>query len=259
MTGDTVLNLCTDALVDLTAIQQGDTLAAEDADIAFRKLGFIIDRGNADRLLMHALTNGIYPLSANKGAYTIGTAIPISDINVPRPVLIQTGAIILGGDLQGVGGIRHDLELSTSVQWAAIRERSNSAILPTKLYCDYRWPVANLNFNPIPLCVLATWLELFSWEPVPQFAALTDTVDLPPAYRSYLEYNLALALALPYMKQPSQLLMEYAVNAKADVRAFNAMQLAGMFSEATTGNIPMAPAPSVNPMNQQQAPPQPPQ
>ena len=249
---DTVLDLITDALVDLTAIQQGDTLAPEDADIGFRRLRFVIDRGNVDRLLLHSITEQNFPLSANKYQYTIGTAVPQADFDQPRPTLIQTGQII-------VAGLSHPLDLNTSVQWAAIREKSNVAILPTVLYCDYRWPVANLKLNPIPLCAIPTSLYLFFWEPLPQFENLTDVINLPPAYRSWLKNSLSLELALPFMKTPSDLLVQYAINAKADVRAFNAMQLAGMVSEATTGNIPQAPAPSVNPLNQAPPPPPPPQ
>lgn len=243
---DTVRDLCTDALVDLTAIQQGDTLAPEDADVAFRALNFLIDRANADRLLLHSVQNKSWRLTAHKGRYTIGKSSAPSDIAEPRPVLIQTAAII-------IGGIRHDLDLNTSVQWAAIREKTNEAILPTALYCDYRWPVAALNFNPVPLCSDPTYLEMFYWEPLPKFESLDDEVDLPPAYRDFLRSSLALKLSLPFMKQPSQLLVEYALNSKADVRAFNLMQLAGMVGESTTGNIPQAPAPSVNPLNAQPA------
>jgi hypothetical protein len=215
---DAVLDLITDSLVALTAIQQGDTLNDDDANLGFRTLNFLIDRANADRMLLHAvIDNTLTPktLSANVGRYTIGVG---GDINQPRPVEIQSADIV-------VNGIRHDLNLMTAKQWAAIREKSNSAIVPTDLYCDYRWPVAALNLNPLPLCTDNTLLELFYWEPLPQFAYLTDPVDLPPAYRSFLKFNLALELALPFMKQPSQLLMEYAVNAKADVRAFNLRQM----------------------------------
>ena len=231
---DTVLDLVTDALVDLTAIQQGDSLSAEDADVGFRRLRFLIDRANTDRLLLHAITEQNFPLTSGKYQYAIGTGA--ADFSQPRPTLIQTASIILGG-------IAHPLELATSTKWGAIREKGNSAILPTILYCDYRWPVATLSMNPAPNCVTGTALYLFFWEPLPQFQALTDVVNLPPAYRTWLKYSLALELALPFMKTPSDLLVQYAINAKADVRAFNAMQLNGMMDEATTGAIPQVPVP----------------
>lgn len=253
MAADTVLDLITDALVELNAIQQGDTLSAEDADVGLRSLNSLIDRTNADRLCLNAIKHETKALTAHKGDYTIGRSASAVDFAEDRPILIQTASILFAG-------LTHNLDLNTAIQWAAIREKTNEAILPTALYCDYRWPVATLNFNPIPLCNAATYLDFYFWEPLARFGGLTEAVALPPAYRDFLKYNLALRLALPFQKQPSQLLVQYAVNAKADVRAFNAQQLAGMVGESTTGQIPQAPIPAMSPLNQGQAPPpQPPQ
>ena len=115
---DTVPQFITDALVDLDAIQQGDELSAEDADVGLRRLNFLVDRMDADRLSLNSM------------------------------------------------------------------------------YCDYKWPITSINCYSAPL-------EAFYWQPLPPFQAVTDTIALPPADRSYLKHNLSLALALPFMKQPS--------------------------------------------------------
>lgn len=235
---DTVLDLIVDSLVALTAIQQGDEMSDEDANVGFRALNFIIDRANADRLLLNAIADKTYPMRAHLGVYTIGRST-LADFNEPRPVEIQSASIMLLG-------LRHELKLNTSSEWAALREKSNEAQVPTDLYCDYRWPVARLQFNPIPLCVDSTVLEMFFWAPLPKFTSLSDVVDLPPAYYNFLKFALALELALPFMKQPSQLLLEFALNSKADVRAFNAQQ---MGIPLATGTAPQVTTPA-------QAPPQ---
>ena len=94
---DTVLDLITDALVDLNAIQQGDTLNDEDGNIGFRRLNFLVDRGNVNRLLLHSVQDQVFPLQGGKSDYTIGLKTPAADFDQARPVLIQTASIIVGG------------------------------------------------------------------------------------------------------------------------------------------------------------------
>ena len=246
---DTVLDLLTDSAIDLNAISQGQDLRSEDATTLLRALNKIVDSVNAERLAHYGIVKKTYPLTANKGTYTIGKPTvttppgPVSDFDETRPILLQTAAIV-------IGGIRHDLSLKTAVQFAAIREPGKVAELPEDLYCDYNWPVATFNLNPVPKCTGATAIEAYVWLALPTFVALTDPVDLPPAYSEWLELLLAVRAAPKFLKMPSQVLLDSLARADARVRAFNQQQLAGMLGAAATGSIPQAPAPSVNPLTQ---------
>jgi hypothetical protein len=240
---DTVLDLLTDIAVDLFVISEGQTLSDDDATILFRALNKVVDSANAERLMHFGILKKSYALTANKGQYTIGLTDPASaDFSETRPNLFQTASIVLSGI------IRHPLDIKTSVQWAAISEPGKIANLPKNFYCDYNWPVATLYFDPVPVCSMATALEAFVWNPLPQFGANTDPVNLPPAYAEWLEYATCLRAAPKFLKPPNDAVMQLFAAADARVKRFNAQQLAGMMGESTTGNIPQSPAPSVNPV-----------
>ena len=247
---DTVLDLLTDSAIDLNAISQGQLLSNEDAQTLLRALNKAIDSANAERLIHYGIAKETYPLTANKGSYTIGK-VPVTvpptapaDIDEDRPILIQTSSIV-------INGIRHPLNPKTAVQFAAIREPGKIAELPEDLYCDYNWPVATLNLNPVPKCTNPTSIEAYVWLALPKFVALTDPVNLPPAYSEWLELIVAVRAAPKFLKQPSPVLLDSLARADARVRSFNQQQLAGMLGESVTGTIPQSPAPAVNPLMSQ--------
>jgi hypothetical protein len=216
--GWTVLTLCTAAARKLGVLYTGQLLNASDGVILLECLNAMIDRWNAERSALYTVQRKQYDLTANKGTYTIGTGA--GDWNDPRPILIQEANLLIAGLVQ-------PLKLLTQPEWAALRETGNTAILASGLYCDYNWPVSTLRLNPIPKCASATQLELWSWQPIPLFASLSDPVDLPPAYYSALVANLAVKVAPEFEREPSGALVSDANDSKAGLSQVNMTQIPG--------------------------------
>ncbi len=77
--------------------------------------------------------------------------------------------------------------------------------IPTDLYYSAAWPNGQLYFWPVP--TTAYGVELWSWQLLSEFYALTADVSLPPGYRDVLVYSLAISLAPAFGKTASQELL----------------------------------------------------
>lgn len=246
----TVLDIITDALIDIGSLSQGETANASEAEYCRRKLNDLLDRSNADRLSIFNVGQKAYTLVfSGKSAYQIG--VGAADFADPRPTLIQNARLILAG-------IGHPLELLNAAQWSAIAERGLIGNLPMKLYCDYGYPIANLNLWPIPSCASNTQLEIFTWTPIAQFASINDTVSFPPAYIDYLKYGLAVKIAPSFGVPMDQMqaIIQIAAGAKQAVQNLNAQFLETARGQASTGEAPTIGAPTFAPAAPPAAPPQ---
>lgn len=216
----TVLDLCTASARKLQLLYQGQSLSASDGEVLLDALNALIDRMNADRTALFAMKFKRYTLTAHKGTYSIG--IGATDFNEARPILIQPDGVSIN-----IGGLAHPIKTYTQPEWTQIRETTNEQVCPEGLYCDYNWPVATIRLNGVPTGATTTYLDMWSWQGIPLFGALTDSVDLPPAYYEALVYNLAVSAAPEFDKEPTQVVAAKAQDAKMALSQFNAMQIPG--------------------------------
>lgn len=208
-------DLVFDALRLLGTYGAAEDPPAEDSDLALRALNEMLDQSNANHLSVYSINQRILGLTAGTATYTMG---PGGDLDYPRPAKVESAGIIMSN------GLRQDLEIITSAQWALIPEKTAQARLPLRLWNSNAMPLTTLNVWPTPIA--DTLLEVWVWNALASDVVLTDSVDLPFAYGRALKYNLAVAIA-PYFGvtlEPS--VTAIANESRAQLQALNASMFA---------------------------------
>lgn len=133
-----------------------------------------------------------------------------------RPTRIERANIIL---TDAAPGVFIHLDILDVDQWAEITLEQMPVTLPTKMYCDYANPNANLYFwgQPIKPYIL----QLFTWQQIAAFASLTATIIVPPGYYSAFLYSLAELVGPQWQHDVPQAVITMARNARAGVQALN--------------------------------------
>ena len=166
---------------------------------AIEELNRLTGSLNCDRLNIYTNTHWVLPIVESKISYTIGISNDpefIADFPVPRPQAIERANVLtFPGTPQE---IRYSLALFTDLQWARISMQVLPNTIPSILYNNRAYPVSTLSFYGQPQPGYS--LELYVWELIPQFSALTDVVLLPPGYEDALVLNLAVRLAPHFQK-----------------------------------------------------------
>jgi hypothetical protein len=200
MTAQTII---TQALIDMGIYFPGEAPAPSESSNGLTKLNIMLDSWSGARDLTYEIALASYALS-NAQTFAIGPTAT-SPFNVPRPIKIETATIIItvGGKL-----LRFPLDIVTEKDWAETPDLGATGTVPSKLYYDPIEPNSNLNFHPIPLATATTQVELGTWTVVQQFALLSTSATLPPAYYKAILIGLQLELAPTYGNLVSPQILE---------------------------------------------------
>lgn len=137
-------------------------------------------------------TSGIqtFPLTSGVKTYTIG---PGGDFDTARPnyysvanILYPTGPVVR----QPVRILRNDDE------WASIRVQDIPGAPAWVLYPDMAFPLTTLYLYPQPPAGYT--LELYTWQALSTYAAITDSVVVPDGYEEAIVWNLGVRAAAMY-------------------------------------------------------------
>jgi hypothetical protein len=225
----TFLDLATDAATEIGSLGVGEVLSPDDAFLIMREFNRMAQEWSTERTDIFTVGSNIYALSASKSAYQIGPGA--ADFpTFPRPVLIQTAASIVPGTTA-----RMPIDLFSSVEFAAIRERGLTGVFPDKLYCDYAMPFATLNFHPVPSGTIQ--VELFAFSVLQQIVNLTDVLNFPPGYENALKFNLAVKICSSFGMPLNPMTVQQATTGKAAIQKINAQLYAGALG--TSGVLPL--------------------
>lgn len=233
-----VLDILNSAARLCGSLAPGETLNASEYQDFMQRLQDMQDSWSTDRENLFVVATQTLVATVAKAAYTIGTGVAnfTADFAVPRPLLIQTASHILGG-------ITESLELVDSTNFASIQDKSTTAKLVLKLYCDYNYPIATLNPWPVP--VAPPTFELYTQTPLPTWVTIFDPVNLPSGYLRALQYNLAINIAAD-LGTPNNILAEIQPEAEKsymEMRRLNQQFLASQLGPNSTGAIPMVGVP----------------
>lgn len=143
----TALQLITAALRQIGELTPGQEPNDEEAAAGLDLLNAILENWELARRKVFIIDNLQFPLSNGVAEYTMG---PGGDFATYRPVKIQSANVIFSDTNDPADGIAHALELSNSVEWAQIREKSLGAQRPLKLYNDNDYPLIKLRLWPVP-------------------------------------------------------------------------------------------------------------
>ena len=229
----TVKELIKEVLEEIGAYGIGESIDSDDENKVFVRLNLLLEQFSGHRSLVHREVLESFSTVASQGSYTIGADVT-ADINTVRPMRISRM-------YYRSNNTDKDIDFITGEERADISEKLSTGTLDT-FYYDPNAPLATIEFYPIPDSVVTVYVE--SWKQLPEYATLTDNVDLPPGYKSALIYNLAVDLADSFGKSVTAILMKKArdsrkqismVNSK-DVKAKQEMSTLGL-SDLTSGDI----------------------
>ena len=189
-----------------------ETPTAAEATDALRTLNRLIDQWSADRLKIPIVTQTTFTLSASTASFTVGSG---GNVNITRPAYID--------QVQYRDSNSNNTNLSKLTQdgWMNITDKTQTATRPSCWYYEptyasslgtlYLWPIAD---------TAATGVV---WHPtaLAEFAALTTTLTVPPAWESFMVTKLAEELAGGYGRQLSPLTMRSADRAERSVKRQN--------------------------------------
>ena len=222
----TVLDLVTDALIEIGAVAPGEYPGDAEGQWAFRKFNYLIDEWQALERYVFSYQYNVYTLVAGLSPHTIGPSgtATFSTAPQPRPVRLESAALLLNispGQVDNLMNIRdHDW-------WALNQVKNIQTNVPTDVYYDPTSPDGSLYFWPVPNSQQQVRLQF--WQTVSQFTAITDPIGgpggpgtLPQAYRAALMYSLAERLIAGSNRPESPALTKAALTARSAVFSNNA-------------------------------------
>lgn len=210
----TTLDILNSAGKLIGVLASGETFVNNEAQDAFNTLNTMLDGWTTQNLLQYAKTVELQTLVVNQQSYLMGTGA--ADWSTPRPQKIEDINFI---QTSGTTTLDLPIEIVNQDQWAAIAIKAIVSNLPTRVWIQYTYPYATLNFWPIP--TVGNQVRIFSWKPLIDFASLTTTLSLPPGYQKALIYNLACDMAPQYGRQLDPVIIEEAVGSKMNIKRMN--------------------------------------
>lgn len=209
-------DLINGAFRKIGVLAAGELPNTDESTDALETLNALMESWSAEQATVYQILNYQNYLTAATAAYTIGTG---ATFNTSRPLKIESAGIITPD------GLRHEMKLVGVGDWGKIEEKTLTGKLPKVLYNDNAFPLATLNVWPIPNAAGgAPTLDLYLWQQLQQFVAITDTFSMPPPYFRALTYALAIDLAPEYGSQAQAAaagLADIAASSKAEVVALN--------------------------------------
>jgi hypothetical protein len=210
----TVLELLSASLRKIGILAAGEVLTADESSAALEALNVMVDEWSTERLSIYKRTRTELTITSGTGSYTIGSG---GDVDIVWPVYLDDVRLI-----ETSSGTDQERPLGhmTDDAWAATVEKTATSTDPGYWHYEKAYPLGVLNFWPVPT---SDTLEAAVYTPtaVEEFDAVTDTLSLPPGYRSALILNLALRLSSDYKVALDAGLVTTAVNAKAAIQRVN--------------------------------------
>lgn len=193
-----VLDIITDALIEIGSLAPGEQPPGDEAQWAFRKFNDLCDTWQALEAYVYGYNFVVYTLVANLAPHTIGplASVPAPTFSTgiqPRPVRLESAALLLN---ESPGEVDLPMNLRDHDWWAAQQVKQIETNVPTDVYYNPLNPLGELNFWPVPN--VARQVRLQFWQTVSQFEAITDPIGgpggpgtLPQGYRNALKLTLA--------------------------------------------------------------------
>lgn len=199
----TVRDLITKAFRTGRIVGAGEALSNDESSDAFDLLNGIIDQANIDKLFALYDTEIVFSLVSNQATYTVG---PTGQVVAARPVEILN-AFSRRNNIDQPMRVTHAKEDYDRIAMKSL----TIAGWETFVYYQASYPNGTCYFFMKPSDTL-TEIHLSVKAQVSPFAALGDTVDLPPGYRTWMQYKLAQRLAaefgMPFSNENTGILLE---------------------------------------------------
>ena len=133
--------------------------------------------------LAHAVVSQSHTLTINDAEYTIGSG---GDIDTVRPSSVKNCY------LRDADGIDHYVRVLNGKRYNQIADKDYVAC-PNYLYFLPEYPLAKIIFNSAPDYAYTAYFEFE--KPVTEFSTTATALSMPPEYREFIVYNMAVKIA----------------------------------------------------------------
>jgi hypothetical protein len=189
-------DLIEDALHDIGALGEGETLAAEDLAASMRKFRQALAYWNEQGYIVPFRVVELFDLSIAKMEYTWG---PGGDFDSPSPTSIDMLSIY-------VGQMPVPLQPRGLAEMMAWQPTVDSGI-PTQYVFDRQTvPVVIFNRSPFEVERIRT----VSRKPLAELTDAEDVIEIPASHELFVRYNLAEHLSSTFEKPVPQLVAAWA-------------------------------------------------
>jgi hypothetical protein len=211
----TVLDLLTAALREIGVAGEGYSLSSSEGADGLDSLNRMLDAWAADRPEIYTVTRTTFTITSGTQDYAVGTA---QVVNRARPMFVDHVTI---QDTSPNPDVEISLgDILTDDGWASIQVKALTSTWPSAAYYNPTYPYGTISFWPIPTLTTLQGV-LYAPTAVAQFAALTDTVALPPGYAQMIVKNLAVDLAPSFGRSADPLLLQQATQSRLLVKRSN--------------------------------------
>lgn len=224
----TALDLVSRSAKSFNGLALGETMDGNEAQEALLMLNSMLALWQAEDLMPYGELISTFNLVNGTQTYTYGTG---GVFNATRPQKITAANIILTSVSPAQ---RIPVDIINYQQWADISIQAQpSNTYPSVLYPDMAFPLMTLYLWGVPGSNLQ--LELFTWQQLQNFAALSDSFSMPPEYEEAIIYNLAVRLAPTMGLQANY---DLAASSKATIQGLNAVTPVMECDEAIVASTP---------------------
>lgn len=178
---------------------------SEIADALF-VLNSMLDAWSIEHLNIYTIDRAVYPLSG-QSSFTIG---PGGDFDVPRPVRIESAALMYGAT-------ETPMPVLTEQRWTMGGGPAGYGY--SGVYSDKAYPLITVYLRPPNLN--AEQFVLYTWQVLANVVDENATVAFPPGYGDAIRYNLAVRLAPEWSRESRPDVLDLAIQSKAAIKSFN--------------------------------------
>lgn len=223
----TVLDIITNAMKEIGAIAIDEVPTDSDAQFCLSKLNGMLGLWQTESLMVYGRDVNVYTLLPNQASYTIGIG---GDINATRPTQIVDAYV------RDTNNNDYKMYVTTnSEDYSDIVSKTVNSTIPTFLYYNAGTPLGTIRLWP-ELSDSSYRLVLWTWTILSEFAAVTDTVIVPPGYERALTSNLAITIAAAFGATVAPTLAVEAVSSKGQLKKYNVVVPTMGFDRAVTGS-----------------------
>lgn len=213
----TARDLITASLRLIGAIAPGESISAAEASDGLASLNRLLDSWSNDSLAAYISPIEEFALTPGVSSYTIGSG---GAFNTQRPTKYNQATLKISNSGQPV---EYPMQQATLTEWSSIKQKTLQSNIPNTFYVDVGYPLDTLLIYPVPS--QPSSLVLYTQKLLTTLATLDESVVFPPGYERALVYNFAMEIAPEYGKQPSELILNAAIESKAAFKRNNHREL----------------------------------
>ena len=207
-----VSTMIVNSLININERPIGSTLTAAEGVYYLGKMNTMLESWGLERLMVQAIQQDSFALTANTGTYTIGTG---ATFNTTRPTKIIKAFI------RDSASSDTDVKVIPFDRFDAIINKGVTGSYPEYLYYDQNYDASgfgSIKVYPQPKSGLTLYIE--SYKQFQTFAALSTAMLLGPGYQRAIESNFSIECS-PGYKSISPELAKIARESKAAIKGIN--------------------------------------